>query len=515
MYTVLIVDDERLEREGIKLLINKYKLDVNVAEAANGQKAYEYLQSNRIDILFTDIKMPFMDGLELAEKAKRLLPDLKIIIFSAYGEFEYAKKAINIKVEHYILKPIIKSEFFKVFTEVVELCRKEEQEKSEAGKLLEGYRIGVQYEKEKILIDLINGINPNEQFRKRMELAGLDFTNKRFRILMIDFKSRFFDVNDEQFLTGLRDVVSTEFEYLNLNERQSLIFLTVQTTDREGMKAIGSALAEFICRKYALAGTIVISDVVAALEDAGGEFESIERVLDYKFFYDDSVVLFAKTGTQNAPDAYESIEKAGESIFRAIDQGDYAEMDKEIELLFENLKGKGSCSSIFVKYICVEIVRRIFSKMPVGKNLTFTESADRIFSCSTLGELKEALDAASTVIKADSRVRNEDANKKVIRDVQKLVEDNYHKDISVEWIAEKIYLSPNYLSFIFKKLTGQSLGKYITAYRLKVAEELLQNSNMKIVDISEKIGYSNASYFCLTFKSYYGVSPVKYREKDA
>ena len=113
MYKALIVDDEKIEREGIKFLIETMGLNLNTAEAENGVKAMDYLQAHEVDILFTDIRMPFMDGLALAAKAKKLNPKLKVIV-SAYGDFEYAKQAIQIHVVHYLLKPVEVAEFLEV-----------------------------------------------------------------------------------------------------------------------------------------------------------------------------------------------------------------------------------------------------------------------------------------------------------------------------------------------------------------------------------------------------------------
>lgn len=112
---ILLVDDERTEREGIRFLIEKFQFELEVAEAANGKLAMEYLQKYQdVDILLTDVKMPYMDGLQLAKYAKENRPDVIIIIFSAYSEFDYAKKACEVSAVNYLLKPIEVEEFKQV-----------------------------------------------------------------------------------------------------------------------------------------------------------------------------------------------------------------------------------------------------------------------------------------------------------------------------------------------------------------------------------------------------------------
>lgn len=148
MYKALIVDDEKIEREGIIFLIETLGLTLETVEAENGVKALEYLQAHQVDILFTDIRMPFMDGLALAAKAKMLNPKLKVIIVSAFGEFEYAKQAIQIQVVHYLLKPVEVSEFLEVVTEVVRLCDEDREQRERSLKLQQAYEIGNRYAQE-------------------------------------------------------------------------------------------------------------------------------------------------------------------------------------------------------------------------------------------------------------------------------------------------------------------------------------------------------------------------------
>lgn len=419
MYSILIVDDEQIERNGIKMLINKYGLELNLYEAENGKKALEFIEKNPVDILFTDIKMPFMDGLELAEKAKKLLPDLKIIIYSAYSEFNYARQAINIKVIHYILKPIKKDEFIKVMESVLESCRADEKEREERDRIICGYQKGVRYEKEKILSELINGIKATEDFQERLAFAGLNLSGQYIQPVLIHFRNKFYDTYEESFIGLAQGIIKHKYEYLNIDERQSIILIITPTlVGKEDLLQIGKELQNSVKDKFKMGMSIIFSEAVSDYSLVSGEYSNMENVLDYGLTLDDNMIMFSrKDFFQHIPLFY-----AGGST--------------------------------------------------------------------------------------------DDSNKKVISTVVDLVKANYMKDVSVEWIAEKVYLSPNYLSYLFKKETGQALCKYITGIRLTNAEKLLKDTNMKIVNISEMLGYANVSYFCRMFKSFYGLSPQEYREKE-
>ncbi len=416
MYSILIVDDEQIERNGIKMLINKYGMELNIYEAENGKKALEFIEKNPVDILFTDIKMPFMDGLELAENAKKLIPDLKIIIYSAYSEFDYARQAINIKVVHYVLKPIKKDEFIKVMESVLESCRIEEKEREERNRIIAGYQKGVRYEKEKILSELINGIKATGDFQERLAFAGLDISGQYIHTVLLHFKNKFYDTYDDFFIGLVKDIIKHKYEYLNIDERLSLILIiTPEPIKNEDLLDIGKRLQNAVHDKFNRDISIIFSEAVSDYTLVSSEYSNMEHVLDYGLTIGDNMIIFSrKDFLQHIPLFY-----AGGST--------------------------------------------------------------------------------------------DDSNKKVIGKVVDLVKENYMKDVSVEWIAKNVYLSPNYLSYLFKKETGQSLCKYITGVRLSNAEKLLRDTNMKIVNISEMLGYANVSYFCRMFKSFYGLSPQEYR----
>ena len=119
MYHILIVDDEKIERQGIQFLLKQINVEWEMEEAANGRDALELLKQERFDIMLTDVKMPFMDGLQLIEEAVKLDPEMKTVIFSGYGEFEYARKALSFRVVDYMLKPVEPEAFARLIRKIV------------------------------------------------------------------------------------------------------------------------------------------------------------------------------------------------------------------------------------------------------------------------------------------------------------------------------------------------------------------------------------------------------------
>jgi two-component system response regulator YesN len=171
MIRILIVDDEKIERNGIRFLLKQIGIEAELYEAANGVKAMELLERQEVDLLLTDIRMPFMDGLALIQNVAEQYKGIKIIIFSGYGEFEYAKRAMTYNVNNYILKPVDPKEFEHTMRKVI---KEIEDEKAER----EIQEEGIQFVREYILLSLINGGKLQDILGKLERLVPVDFLER-------------------------------------------------------------------------------------------------------------------------------------------------------------------------------------------------------------------------------------------------------------------------------------------------------------------------------------------------
>lgn len=185
MYSILIVDDEKIERRGIKFLLKQIGVKLEIYEASNGKEALEFLQKNNVDILFTDIKMPFMDGIQLINEVKKKNIKNKIVIFSGYEEFEYAKFATKMGVLNYILKPVNPKEFEETILRIISDINKESEENDRKIKKID-------FLKEHILYSLVNGMKYEELMHKTENIMDLDFLKSYNRMFLIEFNYDFF-----------------------------------------------------------------------------------------------------------------------------------------------------------------------------------------------------------------------------------------------------------------------------------------------------------------------------------
>lgn len=495
MFQILIVDDEHIEREGIKRLIHKYNLPLAVLEAENGEEALEMLALHPIDIVLTDIKMPFMDGLTLCERARAQFPELKIIIFSAYGEFEYAQRAIHYQISSYLLKPIDVSDFQRAFQEVIALCHKDQEQ-----------------EKEELFLEILHAAQASPLLSRKLDLIGLDFSQMSVQLILIDYSSSVFDVEHDLLPERLQAVIHAPLDYVNLNESQSLVCVRWNHSVRkEELESLGGRLKASIADAYNATFTMVISRLIDAGDALVPEFKHMENVLDYKFFFHESTVLYTDE-SQGQEEIAGTIPKLMDTLYWHLEVKDQFGLRQGVELFFKTIGGSGQHSAIYVKYMCTELAKKIWEMAGHTDVHAFKSIVEAIFGCKSLAELKAQIQLVLSLLDGAADVHNPEFNKKVIKDIRKLIEDNYTSDISLQWIAEKVFLTQTYVSYLFKREVGQTFVKYLTMIRMHKAEELLRGTHLTIADISLQVGYMNTSYFCKTFKQYHGQSPAKFRE---
>ncbi|MDO3412521.1 response regulator [Saccharibacillus sp. CPCC 101409] len=524
MHCILIVDDERIEREGMRNLIRRSELELETLTAENGEAALAIVRNRRVDIVITDIKMPFMDGLELAEALKREKPEIELILYSAFNEFEYARRAIRTNVSNYLLKPIQVPEFLAAVRQAVQTCEKKEADRERERELLEGYRRGMAYEREKMLLDAVNGTGPPGRESSRVARAfasGAEFVH----LLLADCAGPFFDLHNDEVFSMLRDRLDLPFDYLNLNENQSLLFVRQSAPlPKAALRTLAESLRSSLLERFGREASVIVGAPSEGWEHVHEVYADLERLLEFKFFLDDHGVLFAEEHFTETSVGEVELDVILEKIDQYLNYRDIRGAKYGLELLFASLKTKERTSSLYIKFLCSDIMNKMLSRERKNALPVIRDYLERISRSSSLNDLKtlmfELFDTMANMEPAEpadsadygSSPAKPDSAHRTIERIRQLVQEHYDQDLSLEGIAEQVYLSPSYLSYLFKKETGQSLIRYITQTRLEKAAELLKHTHMKVVDIGGKMGYRSANYFIQSFRQYYGVTPAKYRE---
>lgn len=506
-HQILIVDDEKVERNGIKFLLNQMGLDLEINEASNGKEALEFLMAkpDAADIIFTDIKMPFIDGIQLIKEVHdRIKREYKLIIFSGYSEFEYAQFAMKMGVQDYILKPVDPSEFEKTIRKVISELEDRELMKSMQEE-------SISFLKEHMLYSLVNGAPTKEVEERAKKFMDIDFLDEFGRMCLFEFDVDFFGRSNGEFKDELMQMLGVPFQYLNLNLQQSLLLFPRGL--EADFKMLGTMLHEFFQIRYSANCYIAISaEWKEGAEGIAKHFEEVEELMENKFYQTDSYTFMAE-------------EEAGEPRYMQIDDDTYIKQMqqdikmKDISRLRSHLesfkmkyKGKNNVSQVYIKFIFSNLLKVIYDNLPSEDSNKMKQGIDTLYRATDFRQVIDLVEKNISRLE-ESFAANPQTLHREIESIKQMIYENYDKELSVEQLAEKVYMAPSYLSHVFKKETGQNLSKFIKAYRMEKAKEMLENTHKKIVTISYEVGYSNVSYFCQSFREYFGVSPQKFRSQ--
>ena len=534
---VFLVEDEAIVRRGIKNNIPWEKEGFEFAgEASDGELAYPMIKKIKPDIVITDIKMPFMDGLELAALVKKTLPDTKIIILSGYNEFDYAKKAISIGVTDYQLKPISSERLLETIKRVGDIIREEQEQK----KLLEEYKKENQESIEQSKAKLFNAMVENTLSTAKIvewgNKLGMDMTASYYTVILLKVMSPSEENTYQESLVYCEEKVE---EFL---QKQECIyyfkrwgegwFLLVRSEDEEEFTELIGGLREF------LAGVIPdkekdnihyfggIGNTVQRLRDVRQSFLLANRVFAARFFTELNQVI-----TEDALRTVQETEKESEDLkdinISNMDRklledflkvGEVEEAEPFLDTYFEKIGLKNHSSLIFRQYLMVDMffcVSRFLEKLGEGSQEIIDKFGDvekiqaKVHSTSQMCEYTKELFKEALKLR-DSISQNKYS--RLLDEAKEYVKKNYaNNEITLNMVASHVGISPSYFSTIFRQETGKSFTEYLTEIRMEKAKELLRCTSKKTGEISFDIGYKDSHYFSYIFKKTQGVTPKEYR----
>lgn len=503
MIKILVVDDEKIERNGIRFLLKQVGIDAEISEATNGVKALEILEEKKMDLLLTDIKMPFMDGMTLIQNVVEKYKEMKIIIFSGYGEFEYAKRAMMYNVNNYILKPVDPKEFESTMKKVLKEIEDERLDR-------ELQEESIQFVREHLLLSVINGVKPEELLNQSEKLISLDFLEQYRCMMLIEFDREFFGRKGLEFKEEIVKNSDAAFQYLNLNQQQGILLLGEgQQIER---REIAARLLQDIECLYGEQCYIAVSEYAEKPLDLSVCYEKLEALMENKFYQPDSRIFLDNEDNSDLAEPTIEDDMLVKQLRQDIKVKDMVGLREHFDLFCEKYRGKKVFSQMYVKFVFSNLMKDIYDILPGNKREEFNAAVDRVYRANDFSEVMNILQEGIELLEAAFSVNSQTMHRE-IETVKQYIYANYDKELSVDMLAEQVFMAPSYLSHIFKKETGQNLSKFIKSLRMEKAKEMLLESHNKIVTISYAVGYPNVSYFCQSFREYFGVSPQKFRNQ--
>lgn len=531
MLKVFLAEDEFIIREGIKNNIDWQAHGYEFCgEASDGELAFPLIQKTRPDILITDIKMPFVDGLALSRLVKKELPETEIIILSGYEEFDYAKEAIQIGVARYLLKPINGETLLQEIDSVAEIILGKQKEKEIREKYQKEMEENSLRDQMDLFQHLVTGDCSMEELLSVADKLDLKIMAPWYSIVLLKIQSMKHDYEEYSgsiVVVDERIAKLAEPEHVLIFDRalEGRAFLFKADSEdellayqKEYLGDVKEVLSGYVNLRY-FGG---IGTPVNRLREIPASFEDASHAFAHRYLVAESCILDSRLLMQEGAVEQEDFRISAvnpEQIDRTKMQeflrtGDLDEVVYFVDEFFGKLDGGAMKSRIFRQYITMDAYFSIVDFLKgLGLQKDEIEAPDQ--DSSILQDEKSAMDYIVRILDKALVLREKKASSRyedVVSEVIHYIENNYaQEELSLNLLASHVNFSPNHLSMIFSQQTGQTLIRYLTDYRMNRAKELLRCSSKKSSVISMEVGYKDPHYFSYLFKKTQGMTPTQYR----
>ena len=543
MLKIFLAEDEVVVRETIKRMIPWEELGFElVGEAADGEMALPLLIRQQPDLLITDIKMPFMDGLTLARLAKKEIPGLKVVILSGYDDFNYAKQAIGIGVEDYLLKPITKNALIERLSEIRSRYEHEKTQKEYYEKFQREMQAYEKNSSRDFLEALVGGSMDMMEVYKRAEKLGLDIVAEAYNVLI-------FTMNCDEDFSGQRDEYSSwEAESLELLENffaghsSAMLFRSnifsygvllkgQRETIEENTRACVDEIRKILSRQDGRREWfLAVGQSVERLSQIQKSYHTASRAFSQRYLYDENILYYDEMETMEHPGGQAETEDNAylqkvdvnalnpAILQKFLSNGLQEETENFVKDYFYAIGQEPMESLVFRNYVILNVRFSVISFIKgLGCDTNEMESADTEEVLAESGKnMESAIAYAKKMISQAIEIRDQNSgnkNRSILKTAVDFIDSHYmDEEISLNTVANVANVSSNHFSALFSQNMGQTFIEYLTTLRMNKAKELLRCTGMRSSEIAGEIGYKDAHYFSYLFKKTQGMTPSDYRK---
>lgn len=543
MLKIFLAEDEVVVRETIKRMIPWEELGFElVGEAADGEMALPLLIRQQPDLLITDIKMPFMDGLTLARLAKKEIPGLKVVILSGYDDFNYAKQAIGIGVEDYLLKPITKNALIERLSEIRSRYEHEKTQKEYYEKFQREMQAYEKNSSRDFFEALVGGSMDMMEVYKRAEKLGLDIVAEAYNVLI-------FTMNCDEDFSGQRDEYSSwESESLELLENffaghsSAMLFRSnifsygvllkgQRETIEENTRACVDEIRKILSRQDGRREWfLAVGQSVDRLSQIQKSYHTASRAFSQRYLYDENILYYDEMETMEHPGGQAETEDNAylqkvdvnalnpAILQKFLSNGLQEETENFVKDYFYAIGQEPMESLVFRNYVILNVRFSVISFIKgLGCDTNEMESADTEEVLAESGKnMESAIAYAKKMISQAIEIRDQNSgnkNRSILKTAVDFIDSHYmDEEISLNTVANVANVSSNHFSALFSQNMGQTFIEYLTTLRMNKAKELLRCTGMRSSEIAGEIGYKDAHYFSYLFKKTQGMTPSDYRK---
>lgn len=534
MYKVLLVDDEILIREAVSAKIQWKELGLELAGLCeNGRQAVAFIKENPVDIVLTDIYMPYLDGMELSKYLYENYPQTEIIIFSGYGEFEYAKQALQYQVSEYILKPVTAKELSKVLVSVREKldCKRTQERKiDQLNEIYHKYTKNESLIISKALSRLVSGTQGIEKSLRELEELGVEIRGNAFRVVAaeLDVYSKYGDMEKDMkkgssLMSFVVENISDEIlrrDDLGIAYRDSdhcvclLIWKHAKQENTKHIREICAEIQENVHKAACLSISMGIGCCVTSLEELPYSYESASEMLRYRYAKGTGVILDCgdKQCEENPMTLKKELKAADEAV-KGFDQSRFEEILRGIEAWMKARYVNRSVASAYFQQM-VQMIYENVSQADDGFVLPETVMAAIADANSIEAAMDLVREYAGQGFSALESIGQPGSKRQAAKAINYIRENYGNQNLGLNQICEYLNMSTSRFSSIFKEATGRTFTEVLIEVRIRNAKRLLRQTSLRNYEIAEKVGFSDPHYFSHVFKKMTGKTPKEYAREN-
>lgn len=531
-YNIYIVEDEYMLREYIKTspiwTNSPYTL---CGDSSNGEDAWEEIRSLPVDILLTDIKMPFMDGLTLSRMIREHRPEIKIIILSGYDDFSYAKQALALGVTDYLLKPLKPEDLLTALNRTAQALDKERRQLQAIKALQEIANESLELSYQKFLSQLCRGLLPEQRIISESQRLHIPINAAYYTgCILAIHELRRAETDEDAYLSFLdcsQVIRLFSKEHSNCfwyTERSEEFCLVITGNSREHV--LDTAHSYLSTLLLSLADTLQLTHTIAVI---GSPTESIHELhlsmtsanIVYAMLHtsESTQTVFLADNYSHAFSSmqYSSVEK---QLFRSLlISGTRDDVPRVVEILIKNLQNAPR-SQLYLSYIYLDIltsfsdfIKELGPSHTMIPEVNIHNIAQMFCFNQDLAKFKNALSNLATQAIVYRESCSDKRNDSIVKEARDYIVGHFsNPNLDLGAVAKHVSITPSYLSTLFRQETGQCFIDFLTSLRISRAKELLQTTQMRTCDIAFEVGYTDQNYFSKLFKKRTGVSTREFRQ---
>jgi two-component system response regulator YesN len=523
-YKVFLVEDEPFTRQGIRNNVDWESAGFEFCgEAADGEMALPLIEASQPDVIITDIKMPFLDGLQLCKIIREHMPWVKIIILSGHDEFEYAQSAIKLGAIEYLLKPVDAADLQQALKEVAVLLDKEREELEKLKKLREDATVNLSLIRERFLLRLVMGGISSAEAVEQSHKLGLDIVARCYAVLVLNIDLRecaqpFAYGEYQRFEKVVSDLIGGNPDILLTIKDPEELVLFIKGDSTDELQQEGKFITDLIRRE-------VNEKIACDLTIERGSVQHRIGDIHYSFAEALAKVKVAKQarislGPDERIDHIELMKLGQAEIKDFLLFGDAQDCD----VFFDNhlqAVGEAALHSYLIKhYLFVDIIlagAQFVSDLggDVDQVVPEIHSVDELLlGVETYDQIREIIGGifSSAILLRDSQVQSE--RTVIIQRAKSYIDNNFtNPDLSLSDVAAEANFSPSHFSSVFHQETGETFRDYLCRSRIEQAQELLRTTNLKCSEVAYQSGFGDPRHFSQVFRRKVGVSPQEFRNQ--